>query len=224
MTLGSQGKYLTHTLLVWTVFYYPLMPWKEGLDKGKVEETLTLLTSLNYLHIPICHPDHSQGTWRTGLGKDERGRERTPRTWHSARESSMTCREEKRKWPAGISQSERQKSGQLFILAGAKRAPEQVVQPGASGATEEEGEKKGEEEEEDDDKTNSSSPNVCTFLHYFWTVCPLFFFPPSGTYSFAEHYYAEMFQGHKHISVFSKMIPNASQNVNEKAIKWRWER
>lgn len=93
------------------------------------------------------------------------------------------------------------------------------MQPGASGATEEEGEKKGEEEEEDDDKTNSSSPNVCTFLHYFWTVCPLFFFPPSGTYSFAEHYYAEMFQGHKHISVFSKMIPNASQNVNEKAIK-----
>lgn len=114
------------------------MPWKECLDEGKVEETLTLLTSLNYLHIPICHPDHSQGTWRTGLGKDERGRESTPRTWHSARESSMTCREEKRKWPAGISQSERQKRSQLFILAGAERAPEQVVPPGASGATEEE--------------------------------------------------------------------------------------
>ena len=55
----------------------------------------------------------------------------------------MTCREEKRKWPAGISQSERQKRSQLFILAAAKRAPEQVVQPGASGATEEGGKKEG---------------------------------------------------------------------------------
>lgn len=68
---------------------------EKGLNEGKKEETLTLLTSLNYLHIPICHPDHSQGTWRTGLGKD--GREKTllgPGTrrekvqWHAGRKSA----------------------------------------------------------------------------------------------------------------------------------------
>lgn len=135
--VDPKGQHWAWIFLVRTFFIYLLTPCKQGLDEENVEETLTLLTSLNYLHIPICHPDHSQGTWRTGLGKDESGRESAPRTWHSARESSMTCREEKRKWPAGISQSERQKSSQLFILARAKRAPEQVVQIGASGATEE---------------------------------------------------------------------------------------
>lgn len=166
--VDDTGQQWNNILLVWTIFYCPSMPWKEGLDERRVEETLTLLTSLNYLHIPICHPDHSQGTWRTGPGKDERRRGSTRRTWHSARESSMTRREERRKWPAGISQWERQKRSQLFILAGAKRAPEQVVQPGASGATEEE--KRG--EEEDDDKRHWSSLNVWTLLLHFRTPPP----------------------------------------------------
>ena len=46
----------------------------------------------------------------------------------------MTGMEEKHKWPVGISQSECQKSSQLFRLAIAKRDPEQVVHLCASGA------------------------------------------------------------------------------------------
>lgn len=89
----------------------------------------------------------------------------------------MTCREEKRKWPAGISQSERQKSSQLFILAGAKRAPEQVVQNGASGATEEEKKRERKTKKMMTIKNNSPLPNLGMLL-----------FVP-GTYCFAQRYY-----------------------------------
>ena len=152
---------------------------RNGLDEGKVKETLTLLTSLNYLHIPICHPDHSQGHMKDGPGQ-RRVRENTPQTWHLVRESSMTCREEKHKWPAGISQSECQKSSQLFILAGAKRASEQVVQPSASGATEE-GKK----------MIKGTRPGLMwVFYCITFGLYVLFFFHLPGTFAIFHHYYA----------------------------------
>lgn len=179
-------KVNTALLWVWRVFYHAV---EGGFGWGEAEETLTLLTSLNYLHIPICHPDHLQGTWRTGLGKDEAGRGSTPRTWHSARESSMTRGEEKRKWPAGISQSERQKRSQLFILAGAKRAPEQVVQPGASGATEE-GEKKERRKKKKKKTIKETHPRLMCGCSCVTFGLGAVFFPLPGTYCFAQHYYA----------------------------------
>lgn len=136
VNIGPIYCYYKHFIICWS-------HRKDGLDEGKSRgdsHTFDLIKLFTYPHMP---PGLFAGHMKDGgLGKDERGRESTPQTWHSARESSMTCREEKRKWPAGISQSERQKSSQLFILAGAKRAPEQVVQPGASGATEEQKKKK----------------------------------------------------------------------------------
>lgn len=160
------------------------MPWKrfEWREKRGDSHTFDLIKLFTYPHMP---PGPFAGHMKDGPGQ-RRERENTPRTWHSARESSMTRREEKRKWPAGISQSELQKSSQLFILAGVKRAVEQVVQSGASGATEE-GEKGGEEEEEDD-KRNPSLPNAELLMHYFWTWCLLFFWLPGA--SFACDYYA----------------------------------
>jgi len=131
-------------------------------DEGKVEETLTLLTSLNYLHFPICRRAH-EGRREGGREREREGALLGPGTrrekvqWHAGRRGS--------KWPAGISQSERQKSGQLFVLAGATRAPEQVAPPGASGATEE-------GEEEDGDKRKSSWCEDA-MPHYFWPLIAL---------------------------------------------------
>lgn len=89
------------------------------LGRGQSRGELTLLTSLDYLHIPICRPDHSGGGGaHEGQKERERkllqpGTQREKVQWraHGGRKSASDQQ--------GLANQERQKSSQLFVLAGA---------------------------------------------------------------------------------------------------------
>lgn len=70
---------------------------------------------------------------RRGVEGGRAGGREGARAWRWPRDSSMTWKETGSEWPAGISQSECQKAGQLCLLAEVKTEPEQVAHPRASG-------------------------------------------------------------------------------------------
>lgn len=188
------------------------------LNEGKKEETLTLLTSLNYLHIPICHPDHSQGTWRTGLGKDERektllgpGTRREKVQWHAGRKSASDQQ--------GLANQSFRRAASCSFWLERKELWSRWCSP-VPAVLQRRG-KKGGEEEEEDDKRNPSLPNAELLMHYFWTWCLLFFgclvlpLPAIIMHKYSRDIrISQLFMGH-----FGKWVQNASQSINEKAIK-----